>query len=360
VLRGSLSLGAIPQIRKAAALRHDMLSIDRDWSDERKRTWSLVGIASGALLMAVAFFIARSASSAPVPEPRGLRMLAWTVGGVGFVSFVLGKRMWSGREGLSLGGRIFGAAVFIVFLPAMFWDWIPPAVDPLLRADPVATDRPIDRDAAQILRLMTAAYRDCRSYEDRGVVRTRFHGWDGFSTQIEFTTKFQRDAAFRFGYREVKSSSVVSAIMRETESMVIWGDTRRARMWWTVTDGVVEDSTVENAVAGATGVSAGSSHTVPRMLMPDTISGSSLADFRDAVVTSIDSVNGHDCYRVAGALSSGRATTMWIDRETFLVRRIDEGLETLGDGTEVDEVTAFDPRLDVPIAPADFTFTPPK
>jgi len=96
------------------------------------------------------------------------------------------------------------------------------------------------------------------------------------------------------------------------------------------------------------------------MLMPDTITGSSLAEFRDPVVTGVDSVNGHDCYRVAGSHSSGRAMTTWIDRESFLVRRIDEGVENLGDDTEVDEVIAFDPRVDVAIAPADFTFTPPK
>ena len=99
-----------------------MFSIDREWSDGRKRTWSLVGLASGALLMAVAFLIARSASSAPVPEPHGARTLALIIGGVGLASFVLGKRLWSDREGLSLGGRIFGAAVFVVFLPAMFWE----------------------------------------------------------------------------------------------------------------------------------------------------------------------------------------------------------------------------------------------
>lgn len=337
-----------------------MFGIDREWSDGARRTWSLVGMASGASLIAVAFFIARAESSAPDSEPHGMRVLAWIIGGVGGAAFILARILWSDRMGISLAGRVFGAMAFIAFLVTMFWD-VPPPADPLLRTDPVAIDAPVDLGAAEILQRMSAAYAGCRTYADHGVVRSCFHSWPEHTVQLEFMTAFERAGGFKFEYQEFKTNSILDTIIRaNVETMVIWGDTKRVRMWWTVNDGSIEESTLENAVMGALGVSASSSYSMPRMLMPDRMTGESLGDLRDPSVTSIDSFEGHECYRVSGTFKSGPFETLWIDRKTFLVRRIEEGTMQLDDGVTVEQVTAYDPIIDAATAPAEFTFTPPK
>jgi hypothetical protein len=103
-------------------------------------------------------------------------------------------------------------------------------------------------------------------------------------------------------------------------------------------------------VAGATGVSGGSAHTVPRLLMPDSISGLSLTELRFKPTVEPDAIDGCPCYVIVGLHPGGSsAYTLWIDSKTWLLRRLQD-----------DNSTAYYSKalFDAPIPDASFDFKP--
>jgi hypothetical protein len=83
----------------------------------------------------------------------------------------------------------------------------------------------------------------------------------------------------------------------------------------------------------------------------------------------VESVDGRRCYKVVGevalaygtgAVTSVRPTTVWIDAETFLVRKI-VGDTPSGSSASVDRITTtFSPQADTDIDDTHFKFAAPN
>lgn len=189
----------------------------------------------------------------------------------------------------------------------------------------------------EILSRMRDVYANCTSYRDEGKVISRFE-------EISFATVFERPSSFRFEYKRSGGRS---------DHYIIWrtspGD---ARSWWTIRP-ETREATMSLAIAGATGVSAASSHNIPRLLMPDEVSGFSFAldNWVDPSAPEEETVSGRLCYKLSGhyPLSPATSLILWVDKETFLVRKVFSNGAT---------VTYF-PQLNVPIDQATFQFQPP-
>ena len=247
--------------------------------------------------------------------------------------------------------------IWLLLMLVLFWRW-GPAAHPLAAAAPVALQgAKVELGAREILDRMVAAYASAKSYRDVGVVQTTWSGWRSHVNQRPFETAFVRGGGFRFEYADQGRRSILDMLMFHDERMVIWGDNQNAKTWWTVHDGQVEEGTLGLAIAGATGVSGGASHSVPRMLLPDAVEGACIDDIEAAMVAGIESVGGHPCFKLAGTRGD-ETVEMWIDRETFLIRRIRE-VDEIG-GKQVEEITAYDPKLNVDLAADVFRFEPPK
>jgi len=206
-----------------------------------------------------------------------------------------------------------------------------------LRAAPISQGIPSTTlTPRQILSRMANVYANCFSYRDEGKVVSTFE-------EISFATVFERPSSFRFEYRRSGP---------RPDRYIIWrtapGD---AQSWWTVRP-ETRAQKMNLAIATATGVSVASSHNIPRLLMPDEVDGFSLGidDWVDAA-TSEESVNGRLCYKLSGhyPASPGASLTLWIDKETFLVRRIFSNNATV----------TYSPQLNVPIERSSFQFQPP-
>jgi outer membrane lipoprotein-sorting protein len=203
---------------------------------------------------------------------------------------------------------------------------------------------------------MAAAYASAQSYRDSGVVRTTWSGWLGHSTQRPFETAFVRGGSFRFGYTNQAGHSLFRLLLHADDQMVIWGTVDSANLWWTIGFGRVEHSSLSSALASAYGVSGGSSGTIPALLMPETISGGT-DDPDESKPVAVEAIQGHDCYKVS--LKCDRETEeVWIDRDSFLLRRAREVSEQ--GGMTVVEVTAYDSVINIEIPDAVFRFEPPK
>ena len=83
--------------------------------------------------------------------------------------------------------------------------------------------------------------------------------------------------------------------------------------------------------------------TIPRLLMPGRVRGRSLEELGNLERLSDAMLEDVACYRLSGTDNSGAPYVVWIERGTFLVRRIDEE-HAFPDFTTTDR-TVYSPEL---------------
>src|SRR5579872_3411527 len=103
---------------------------------------------------------------------------------------------------------------------------------------------------------MRDTYAKASSYADRGTVKSEFSGDATFTSELRFETAFVRGSRFRFEYRE--------RLRGRELRYVIWSDLHHTYVDRSFTP-AIEDvgPNVDLALAGAAGVSHGTSSTVP-------------------------------------------------------------------------------------------------
>jgi len=165
--------------------------------------------------------------------------------------------------------------------------------------------------AQQILERMAASYAACKSYRDSGAV-TNFFNRQHIDAK-PFRTAFVRPDQFRFEYHDPTPE----------KPYIVWAKGDEVRTWWYVRPGAQNPPSLGRGIAGATGVSGGSAHTIPALLLPDRIGGRSLASLADPTRLPDEAVDGTPCFKLQGKFAD-QPTTLWLDKETYLVRRIVE------------------------------------
>lgn len=231
-----------------------------------------------------------------------------------------------------------------------------PSKPDAIRVEPQrVTTAVADLDGPTVLARMAAAYAGCSTYQDDGVLWDEFGGPEGHSSTTAFNTSFVRGGGFRFEYRRDRPKPL-TRYFEEGDRTVIWGTVRRARRW--ASSGGSDETTLNMQLGGEAGVSGGTSKTVPSMLLPDVLEGRRLNELVEPKVDSIESIEGRNCYRVAAG-HPGFRETMWIDAETYLLRRMQETME-LSNGTKCVSTTAYSPRVNVEIDPSVLAFEPPR
>jgi outer membrane lipoprotein-sorting protein len=197
-----------------------------------------------------------------------------------------------------------------------------------------------------VLDLVAKTYAGCRSYRDSGVVRTVFVRDKGRRiVEKTFRTAFVRPDRFRFEFEE------------NGDRYIVWRDRDEVLSWWHVKPGVSKVSSLGLALAGATGVSGGSAHTVPALLLPSDVTGWRVTELGEATRIDDARIDEVDCFRIAGS-SAGSPHILWIDQKTYLVRRIEEGNRF--DEFRTEETTDYDSVLDGEVPDESLRFDPPK
>lgn len=131
-----------------------------------------------------------------------------------------------------------------------------------------------------------------------------------------FHTAFVRPDEFRFQYDNPTPD----------KPYIIWGKAGKVSTWWHARPGVEKAASLDSATAAATGVSSASAHTIPSLLMPDRLTGAKLSAMRDLIRLPDDTVGGTSCFKLEGKYGFGnQPMTVWLEKATFLVRRLGEG-----------------------------------
>jgi outer membrane lipoprotein-sorting protein len=231
--------------------------------------------------------------------------------------------------------------------------------------------------ASEILQRMAETYAKCKSYQDSGCVTINFIQDDGQHTDsTPFSTSFVRTGRFRF---EFKSSFDGQTWHR----YLVWADGTEIRTWWDIRPGVNQEPSLALALARATGVSGGSAITVTSLLLPDSLGGSCLTGLTQLRRLEDAAFEGVDCFRVQGVMlieidpaererlrqkvlkltgrimetSEHGPKTLWIEKSTFLLHRIDE--TTQFEIFRTESRTTYVPSLNVAIADSQLSFDPP-
>lgn len=162
-----------------------------------------------------------------------------------------------------------------------------------------------------VIQNMVLKYGNCQTYQDSG----RVEGGQGITT---FKTYFVRPNKFRFDWIYEDLGSKRNSI---------WSDGLKVFSRHSFNNELEEESNLNVAIAGATGVSQGTAHTVSTLLMPDlevSLNSRTLLklcpyEFRESEIESNDS-----CFRVRSTEANNQAD-LWIRMSDYaLVKYLEE------------------------------------
>lgn len=205
-----------------------------------------------------------------------------------------------------------------------------------------------------------AAYAALATYADAGSVDVEFGNAPGGSHERH---------TFRTFYRAPRSLFFDFTKANNADRFVVWSDDDAFRTWWKATGAT-------STYPKGQGLSAFTNGSVPTVgaligitpwLFPKSgLTGTltELADIRDA---GTETIAGRPCrklvgvarsvYGATGHVTNVRRTTVWIDTETLLVRRI---VEDASEGKIINRKTySFEPRANPKLDDSQFKFTPP-
>ncbi len=206
-------------------------------------------------------------------------------------------------------------------------------------------------DATYILERIAKAYAECYTYQDTGTVRTVFisekRRW---TEETKFDTAFARPTMFRFEFRK-------RAGAYEEDVYIVHRDENGTSVYWDLSDAMRSPESLASALAGATGVSGGSAHTVPVLLLPNEVSGRRVTNISEPKRITDSECMGGDCFRITGNYGNS-PMTLWVDKETYLLRIIKK--QTGFDDFRTETMTTYEPIINSEIDDNALTFNAPK
>ncbi|WP_019990349.1 hypothetical protein [Rudanella lutea] len=164
-----------------------------------------------------------------------------------------------------------------------------------------------------------------------------------YTTTIQFQTAYVRATdQFRFHYQK--------STVGRSECLTIAHQQTKTLRWHSVLpkpEGIAE-STLSDALASATGISLTASRKIPGLLLLQPIdAGWDMQTALDWKRLPDARQDGTDCYRLTTTRAKGKDATLYIDKKTFLIRRIDETW-TDSEGT-TQQSLVYKPTLNSPV-----------
>ncbi len=227
----------------------------------------------------------------------------------------------------------------------------------------LAPDAARSERAEDILARSKAIYAALHSYADSGSVVAEYGPVTAVARDTHtFHTYFRSPRLFYFDF--TRGANV--------DRFVVWSDEQAFHTWWKTTG--LEDSYGKGQGINAFVLGASPTKNAIMQISPLLFPGSglvgTLTEFGDPADAGREKVDGHDCYvltgvaksvyRVTGHETNFRRTTLWIDTQTLLVRRVREEPKGTSPGTVNRTTTTFSPHANPPLDDSRFRFTPPE
>ncbi len=205
-----------------------------------------------------------------------------------------------------------------------------------------------------ILRRTARVYTASESYVDTGTVQTVYTSSSRDRTaETRFKTAYIAPSDFRF-------ESNMGDFVNVEIGYIVWSDQNSVKAWFSAKPDLVEDiKSVQAGLDAGAGISRDSSGMIPGLIFPGSKLGGDIVRLTSAVRLEDAQIDGFDCFQVQGFRwpNTGKPTTVWIDKESFLIRRVYEEQEL----TDVYTKTTwfYDPAVNVPVEPDALRFAKP-
>lgn len=238
-------------------------------------------------------------------------------------------------------------------------------------------------EVEDILERVAAAYAGCRSYRDAGTVTMNVYGAGPHTSVKRFLTRFVRPSGFRF---EVRSFSPCES----GDLYAVWLEEGISKTWWSMSRKLEEVESFASVMNFAAGMSFDAVSRIAEMLLPRQLDRPRTLWPAAAKLITLHEANAAGCAVVVQTRRDGTVVQLWVDRATFLLRRVVEprhrivGFSTeeierfkalvpeaattleasynasLNRGPEEQETTTtYDPEFDAEIAANELLFEPP-
>ena len=199
-------------------------------------------------------------------------------------------------------------------------------------------------DARQILGLTAQVYRASKSYVDTGTVLTEYSNPSrAWTAETRFKTAYVAPFDFRF------ESSMNDFGTIDVE-FIVGFDANGVETFFSAKPELKRDITsIQEALDAGAGISRDSSGMIPGLIFPGTKLGGDIVRLTDAVRLEDAQIDGVDCFQVQGFRwpNTGRPTTVWIDKDSFLIRQVYEEQEIKGVISKTTWI--YSPAINVPV-----------
>ena len=199
-------------------------------------------------------------------------------------------------------------------------------------------------DARHILKRTSQIYRASKTYVDSGAVETVYITPSSKRTgETRFTTAYVAPDDFRF-------ESTMNDFGTIEANFVVGQDGNGVNVWFSVEPELMKDiATVQEALDAGAGISRDTSGMIPGLIFPGTKLGGDIVRLTDAVRLDDMKVDGVDCFQIQGFRqpNTGQPTTVWIEKDSFLIRRVYEEQDLKEVATKT--TWSYSPAINVPV-----------
>jgi outer membrane lipoprotein-sorting protein len=205
-------------------------------------------------------------------------------------------------------------------------------------------------DVTRILNNMLSKYSRLASYQDEGILVTTIDEPTGGKIEkMPFKTFFKRPNLFRFEWTDF-------GITKLGRTKLIWFNGKEAFTYWEP-DSYEKEESLSLAVAGATGVSYGTVHTISDLTMQEEFGASILKRLKKASLLGEEVFEGVRCYRIKGT-DMDEALELWVGKTDLLLRKLRRESKH-DDEIWIKEETRRKIQVDQSIPELVFNYTPP-
>lgn len=214
------------------------------------------------------------------------------------------------------------------------------------------------QSADSILQKSRDTYAQLKSYADTGTVINEY----GASSEDKH--------AFATAFNRSPRHLLLDFHKQGGDRYVVWADPEAFHTWWKTTGQQTDYPNPNNAPAINLSDynSQGIALKVPTLLYGRAF-GAAMLKLADATVDGTEDIAGHHCNRIVGRMSDVytatgkevniRKATVWIDMESFLVRKMVEEAKA-PPGQRNRKVTMYEPQANPTLDEAKLKFTPPS
>jgi len=213
------------------------------------------------------------------------------------------------------------------------------------------------QSAESILQKTRETYSQMKSYSDTGQII------------YEYGTSSEDKHTFSTAFKRSPRHLVLDFHKQGGDRYVIWADPDAFHTWWKMTGQVMDYPNPNNVPAiSMSGQSTAQVGLKTPTLLWGKAFNSAMLNVADPALDGSEDIDGHHCYRITGRMSdiysatgkevNLRKVTVWIDTDSFLIRKMIEEAKALP-GQRNRTITIFEPRANPTLDDASFKFAPP-